>query len=240
MKTKIKLKGQLRNYMYWPLILTIVLAVINVPAYFINLKLGALFSAFVVIYFLFVLFAYFYNKPVILNELINFATQYGTVQKRLLDEFQVAYALLDYSGKILWCNKQFEVLSGKDKNYHKSITSIFPALTREVLKRDREIIEVDVTFQNRYYRASMNKIYFDTVTDNNESSEFHDTAAFYGFGYAVDCDNLFLQFLLGFVFKSSQSKPSSVRNSARHREHRQPALLLYRGRYSRRGQIRRR
>ncbi len=168
MKTKIKLKGQLRNYMYWPLILTIVLAVINVPAYFINLKLGALFSAFVVIYFLFVLFAYFYNKPVILNELINFATQYGTVQKRLLDEFQVAYALLDYSGKILWCNKQFEVLSGKDKNYHKSITSIFPALTREVLKRDREIIEVDVTFQNRYYRASMNKIYFDTVTDNNE------------------------------------------------------------------------
>ncbi len=50
------------------------------------------------------------------------------------------------------------------------------------------------------------------VADNNESSEFHDTAAFYGFGYAVDCDNLFLQFLLGFVFKSSQSKPSSVRN----------------------------
>lgn len=167
MKSKIKLKGQLRNYMYWPLILTIVLAVINVFAYFINIKLGALFSAFVVIYFLVVLGAYYYNKPVILNELINFATQYGSVQKRLLDEFQVAYALLDYNGRILWVNKQFEAITGKDKNYHKSITGIFPALTREIMQKDQEIIEVDVTCQNRYYRASMNKIYFDTVTDNN-------------------------------------------------------------------------
>lgn len=167
MKSKIKLKGQLRNYMYWPLLLTIVLAVINVFAYFINLKLGALFSAFVVIYFLVVLVAYYYNKPVILNELINFATQYGSVQKRLLDEFQVAYALLDYNGRILWINKQFEAITGKDKNYHKSITGIFPALTREIMQKDQEIIEVEVTCQNRYYRASMNKIYFDTVTDNN-------------------------------------------------------------------------
>lgn len=167
MKSKIKLKGQLRSYMYWPLILTILLAVINIPAYFLNIKLGLLFSAFVVLYFLFVLGAYFYNKPVILNELINFATQYGTVQKRLLDDFEVPYALLDFNGKILWGNKQFVAVSGKEKNCHKSITGIFPVLTREVLQREGKIIEVDVSKEDHHYRASLSKIYFDTVTENN-------------------------------------------------------------------------
>lgn len=167
MKSKIKLKGQLRSYMYWPLILTILLAVINIPAYFLNIKLGLLFSAFVVLYFLFVLGAYFYNKPVILNELINFATQYGTVQKRLLDDFEVPYALLDFNGKILWGNKQFVAVSGKEKNCHKSITGIFPVLTREVLQREGKSIEVDVSKEDHHYRASLSKIYFDTVTENN-------------------------------------------------------------------------
>lgn len=128
MKSNIKFKGQLRNYMYWPLLLTIMLVIFNVPVYFVNLEMGALFSGFVVLYFIFVLGAYLYNKPVILNELINFATQYGTVQKQLLDEFEVAYALLDFNGKILWVNKEFAKVTGKEKKYHKSITSIFRGL----------------------------------------------------------------------------------------------------------------
>ena len=80
MKSKIKLKGRLRSYMYWPLLLTILLAIMNVPIYFLNVKLGAVFSGFVVLYFVIVLIAYMRNKPALLNELINFATQYGTVQ----------------------------------------------------------------------------------------------------------------------------------------------------------------
>ena len=36
MKKKIKLKGHLKNYMYWPLMLTILLACMNVPMYFVN------------------------------------------------------------------------------------------------------------------------------------------------------------------------------------------------------------
>ncbi len=178
MKSKIKFKGRLRNYMYWPLILTILLAIINIPAYFLDVRMGMLFTCFVLLYFVIVWVAYLYNKPVILNELINFATQYGTVQKRLLDEFEVPYALLDYNGKILWVNQQFAKLTEKDKTYHKSITSIFPTLTRELMYKEQNIIETEVTYQDRYYRASMSKIYFDAVTDNNnvisveESNEF--------------------------------------------------------------------
>lgn len=62
------------------------------------------------------LIVYVRNKPVLVNELINFATQYGTVQRQLLNEFEIPYALLDYNAKILWVNEQFTELTGKDKN----------------------------------------------------------------------------------------------------------------------------
>ena len=67
-------------------------------------------TVFVAIYFCVVLFVYKRNKPIILNELIDFATQYGTVQKRLLDEFEVPYAMMDYAGKLLWMNQQLSEL----------------------------------------------------------------------------------------------------------------------------------
>jgi len=84
MKKKIKLKGHLKNYMYWPLMLTILLACMNVPMYFVNEGAALLVSIFLGIYLIVVVISYNVNKPVLVNELINFATQYGTVQKKLL------------------------------------------------------------------------------------------------------------------------------------------------------------
>ena len=102
----------------------------NIPLYRISKEAGVMFSVFTVIYFIFVVFAYNFNKPVLVNELINFATQYGTVQKKLINDFEIPYALLDYNGKILWVNEKFSEVTGKDKKYHKSITSIFSGIHR--------------------------------------------------------------------------------------------------------------
>jgi hypothetical protein len=67
------------------------------------------------------LIAYLRNKPLLIDELINFATQYGLVQKQLLNEFEIPYALVDYNAKFLWVNEQFTEVTGKDKKYHKSV-----------------------------------------------------------------------------------------------------------------------
>ena len=136
MKRKIRLKGQLKTYMYWPLMLTILVVLMNIPVYYMNTKAGICVSIFTVLYFIVVLSAYFFNKPAMLNEIINFATQYATVQKHLLNEFEIPYALLDYNSKILWMNQEFQKVTEKDKKYHKSITTIFPVITRELLEKE--------------------------------------------------------------------------------------------------------
>ena len=114
MKKTIRFRGKLRSYLYGPLTLTIVLAVLNIPAYMCDVRSGALFTGFTVLYFAIEVFTYYYTKPRLVNEIINFATQYATVQKRLLNEFEIAYALVDYNGKLLWVNNQFTELTGKN------------------------------------------------------------------------------------------------------------------------------
>lgn len=186
MKRKIRLKGQLKNYMYWPLMLTILLIVMNVPMYYINPQAGFCVTVFSVIYFLVVLTAYLIKKPTILNEVISFATQYATVQKHLLNEFEIPYALLDYNSRILWMNEEFAHVTGKDKNYHKSITSIFPAITRELLEKEEELNEVQVACKDRIYRASMGKIYFDSVTEDSSIIEVDNSEQFLTALYLFD------------------------------------------------------
>lgn len=166
MKRKIRLKGQLKTYMYWPLIMTALIVLMNIPVYYVNRKAGICVSIFTIVYFLVILAAYFVNKPAMLNEIINFATQYATVQKHLLNEFEIPYALLDYNSKILWTNEAFTEATGKDKKYHKSITTIFPSITRELLeKEDRNNVQVE--FEEKVYRVTMKRIYFDEVTEDS-------------------------------------------------------------------------
>ena len=157
MDGKIKIKGQLKYYMQWPLILTVLLVLMDVLVFTVNRRAGALVSIFVAAYILIVVFLYFHSRAVIMNELISFATQYGQVQKTLLKEFIVPYALLDYNGKILWMNDAFAALSGKNRRYRKSVTNLFPELTRDKLPTEQEA-EIAFQYEEKDYRAVMRPI----------------------------------------------------------------------------------
>ena len=170
MRQDIKLKGKLKGYTQTPLMLTLLFAAMDVWMYVLNVKAGILGTIFVAIYFFVMLFVYWRNQPILLNELIDFATQYGTVQKRLLNEFEVPYAVMDSAGKLLWMNHQFELLSEKDKGYHKSITTIFPQVTRELMEKEDEL-ELMVQREEKVYRASVYKIHFADILHESSSIE---------------------------------------------------------------------
>ena len=164
---KIKLKGKLRTYINGPLYLVLILIVMNVFLYMYQVRMGAVFTGFVVLYFLVMLLFSIRSKPRLVNELINFATQYGTVQKQLLNEFEIPYALLDYNSRFLWVNKKFTEITGKDKNYHKSVTTVFSGLTKEILQKSDAVDSINVILDEHYYRISMKRIYFDSVTKDS-------------------------------------------------------------------------
>lgn len=185
MRQDVKLKGKLKGYTQTPLVLTALFGAMDVWMYVLNIKAGVLGSVFVGIYFFVMLFVYWRNKPILMNELIDFATQYDTVQKRLLNEFEVPYAVMDATGKLLWMNRQFEALSEKNKGYHKSITTIFPQITRELMEKEDEL-ELVVEREECVYRASVHKIHFTDILHESSSIELTEKVQYLQVIYLFD------------------------------------------------------
>ncbi len=170
MKQNIKLKGRLRYYMYTPLYVTILLLFLNILIYFEDKRAGVIVTIFVVIYFIFIFTTYIWNKPVLTKEMIHFATQYATVQKQLLDDFEIPYAILDINGIILWMNKEFEQLTGKDKGYHKTIFTIFPMISKDqIQKGEKENLRIG--WEDKIFRAAIEPIYLEKKTEESSIIE---------------------------------------------------------------------
>lgn len=173
-KSRIKLKGRLKRYVQTSLYLGFLLVLVNLIVYLINVPAGLVVTCFALLYFAVVLSLQFYNKPVIINELVSFATQYGQVQKVLLREFEIPYAMLDDDGRIIWTNAAFEKVVHKEKGYRKSITSLFPSITKEKLPEETEFSEVDIVFEDRNFTAKMRKISMREVVESSDIFEADD------------------------------------------------------------------
>ena len=168
MKDGIKLKGQLATYMRWPFVLTLLLVVMDVLLYTVSWKAGGIGTIFTAVYLLLGILLYFHRRPVILNELISFATQYGQVQKSLMKNFALPYALLDAEGKILWMNDEFLYLTGKDQKYRKFIGNIFPEVTMNKLPMPEEVRDLEIAYQDHDFRLNMRRVEIDELLDGSQ------------------------------------------------------------------------
>ncbi|MDE6916538.1 MAG: DHH family phosphoesterase, partial [Lachnospiraceae bacterium] len=170
MKQKVKLKGHLKAYLQTSLILGILLALVNAGVYFLDILAGVCVSGFLLIYLITMLILLYRNKPVIMNEFVNFATQYGQVQKTLLRDLDLPHVLMDDDGKIIWTNAAFERVIHKDKGYRKSIGAVFPAVTKDKLEFEQDA-QIDVVFEEHEYIFRMKRISIKDVLDNSEVVE---------------------------------------------------------------------
>lgn len=186
MRSKIRFRGKLKHYLCWPIFLTVLLVLADVGLFYYDIKSGALLSAFTVIYFVFQLASYCYLKPHLANEVVNFATQYATVQKKLLNEFEIPYAMLDSTGKVLWVNEQFSQLMGVNREYHKSIATLFPVISRDFLQKNEGMGNVQVERNGRNFRVSLNRIYFDAITEQSMYFDLENSVEFLTALYLFD------------------------------------------------------
>ena len=84
MKNDVKFDGNLGLYLNFPLYLGVFLAAINISLYIYNVRSGLAVTTFLFIYMGFAVLLYTKAKKEFTNEIICFATQYSTVQKKLL------------------------------------------------------------------------------------------------------------------------------------------------------------
>ena len=173
MSDKLKLKGHMKAFMRWPLILSVLLIVLNLLVYYISIKAGIVVSVGILIYVGIAVVVLRCHRPFIVNGLIAFANQYDTLEKRILEELALPYAIMDMNGKMIWSNKVFAELTGKDQFYKKNISSIFPDVTADKLpvSEKKEMSEVCTQFGEKVYRISMQRVSLEEVVARSELFE---------------------------------------------------------------------
>ncbi len=158
----IQIKGRLKAYLQAPLLLGVLFLAGSLILLRIDFKMGLISGIVSLVFAVLIFIAYRITWKKLSAEIINFAVEYGTVQNRLLGKFQLPYAVMDGEGKILWLNERFVELSGKDRSYRKSISSIFPEVTRENIGRiEAGSFTVQLTYNDRIYDAILEKIPLD-------------------------------------------------------------------------------
>lgn len=155
-KKNMRLKGQLKMYMQWPLIMTVLLLAMNIWMYMTDRKAGFTMTVFIIIYAVIVGLLYFYNRSLILADLIQFSTQYKGIQNTLLKELTVPYAIILEDGYILWKNDRFlEIVDGREK----FIGKIIPELNKGAFPKDDDTrSELEITYKDRDYQVELRRI----------------------------------------------------------------------------------
>ena len=173
MSNKLKLRGHMKAFMSWPLILCALLVVLNILVYITDVKAGIVVSVGILIYIGIAVVVLRCHKPFVVNDLIAFANQYDMLEKRILEELALPYAIMDMNGRLIWSNKVFAELTGKDQFYRKNISSIFPDVTPDKLPSagKKEISEISTQVGDRIYRLSMQRVSMGEVIANSELFE---------------------------------------------------------------------
>lgn len=184
-ENRIKMRGRVRNFQLISIYLGFLLLIVNLGIFFIDYRAGLLVLFFTVFYFAVTLVMYFYNKPIIIREFVDFATEYGQIQKTILRELDLPYALIDETGKIFWHNASFEEAAGSRSIRGKSLQSFFPALTLDLLpngtsssQTQTDIISDSHDYQVRFKYITLDSLVRDSMMIEPDSDIGHLIAVF--------------------------------------------------------------
>lgn len=164
---KVKLKGRFQSYLLWPLIMLILFAVMDGFVFMFSIKAGFVALVASLVYAVCMFALYYTVRREVALELVNFALDYGQVQKTLLEELKVPYGVLDEYGRFLWVNHQLKELTGTSP-IMKSVDHFFKEIDCEHLPKDDEKVIVNVKYDKYIFRAELARIVVDDFSTENQ------------------------------------------------------------------------
>lgn len=171
MGNHIKLKKQFSSYFDAPMWLGIALALVNILILFMDTGAGLVLLVFTVIYGLIVMTKRAKNRKAFTNDLVSFATEYGQVQKELLRNLAIPYAILDETGRIMWTNNEFDRVVHKEKVVRRQLSAIFPSLTKDTLPDGDAKVRQRIEYDERSFRVEMLRIPMEPLVQGSDVLE---------------------------------------------------------------------
>ena len=179
-KKNLKLKGALRMYLLWPVILIPLLYAMALGVTLVDSRAGLVSVAFATLYGFSVLLIYLIQRPKVVSDLVRFASDYGHVHKRLMQEMKVPMAVIDMDGRLLWTNDSFAEIAAIERAARQPVFQLFDGIDAGMLPGDEQDTELHILHGNRNYIAQFRRVmasdlredvYWSYLTDIRENGK---------------------------------------------------------------------
>lgn len=168
MKDKIKVKGQLNIYLSWPLLLSLFVLAGNIAVAFAGGYGALVLFPFTFCYAVIAVWIYLYGRKRLLGGLVEYSAEYAWVQKRLVTDMLLPYALADENGRLIWCNHAFQEVLDEVKGKKKNLLALFPEVTKTDLQAEEGSARVHTSYGDRKFRMDIQATYIGQ-TDGKEN-----------------------------------------------------------------------
>ena len=171
-----RVKRRVQLIILLPVFMSIGLLVATIYLNGFSSHMGVIAIALLVVFIIVSLILYFSLMPHLSALLTDYSLKQGKIQKELLHELEIPYAILDTDGHIMWANNMFHDTIGvaRDKRIKKSVDAYFTELLPEIIDGS-ESVDINVNYEDRKYRASIKRIdlsrVFEEVHDDDEKGE---------------------------------------------------------------------
>ena len=167
MKHRMRLRGNLKTYLRWPLFFGILLILMTIQLFSVSVRSGVIGIGYTILYLMIAGLINFSGRRKLKKDLIEFATNYGEMQMRMMKTLTVPFAILSEDGHMLWGNDEFVSVIVNKKAARRNIANIFEEITLDSLPDSDEVKVVHVRTEDKYYRVVMKLVESDNAGDGD-------------------------------------------------------------------------
>lgn len=167
MKHRMRLRGNLKTYLRWPLFFGILLILMTIQLFSVSVRSGVIGIGYTILYLMIEGLINFSGRRKLKKDLIEFATNYGEMQMRMMKTLTVPFAILSEDGHMLWGNDEFVSVIVNKKAARRNIANIFEEITLDSLPDSDEVKVVHVRTEDKYYRVVMKLVESDNAGEGD-------------------------------------------------------------------------
>ena len=167
-KAQLRYSGKVMRHWYWCVLLVLLQLVLTAAVLYVNTLAGCIVGGFTVVLILSLVLLDVHYRSRVLIELMDFAHKFSGIEKEMLKDFLVPYAIVQPDGKLVWMNDMMAELTGKSADYHKNISTLFPGMNAAHFPLDEEARSLEVDYNERKYRVDMKRVSLGSMLEELE------------------------------------------------------------------------
>ena len=170
-----KLRRRIQYIIVIPIVLALVLLGFTIYENGVSTRMGIVGIILLIVYIALVVILYLRMLPAINSIMVDYSLEQGKIQKELLHELEIPYAILDTTGHIMWSNDMFHEILGipKGKHLRKTIDAYFPEIIPD-LYDGVDNLEVSIDYDVRKYKVTLKRLDLSTVFDDKKEESKDD------------------------------------------------------------------